>query len=77
MEVTPDEENTAEAAQAFKQIEKSHGVNIHHYHADNGLFDIFKFKAKVTTSNQNMSFCGVNANHQNVKAENRVKFGSL
>ena len=50
-----------------------HGVTIHHYHADNGLFDTFKFKAKVETSNQTISFCEVNAHHQNGKAENRVK----
>ena len=73
MEGTPDAEKTVEAAQVFDKIAKSHGVTIHHYHADNGLFDTFKFKAKVATSNQAMSFCGVNTHHQNGKAENRVK----
>ena len=73
MKGTPDAEKTVEAAQAFERREKSHGVNIHHYHADNVLFDTFTFKAKVATSNQTMSFCGVNAHYQNGKDENRVK----
>ena len=47
MEGTPDAEKIVEAAQAFEKIAKSHGVTIHYYHADNGLFDTFKFKAKV------------------------------
>ena len=73
MEGTSDAEKTVESVQAFERIVKSHGVNIHYYHADKGLFDTFKFKAKVATSNHTMSFCGVNAHHQNGKAENRVK----
>ena len=47
MEGTPDAEKIVEAAQAFEKIAKSHGVTIHYYHADKGLFDTFKFKAKV------------------------------
>ena len=65
MEGTPDVEKTVEADQAFERIAKSHEVTIHHYHTDNGLFDTFKFKAKVATSNQTMSFCGVKSHHQN------------
>ena len=51
MEGNPDAEKTVEAAQAFERIAKSYGVSIHHYHANNRLFDTFKFKAKVETSN--------------------------
>ena len=54
MEENPDAENTVEAAQAFERIEKSHRVTIHHYQSDNGLFDTFKFKAKLETRNQTM-----------------------
>ena len=56
MEGILDAEKIVEAAQAFELIAKSHGITIHHYHTDNGLFDTFKFKAKVATSNQTMSF---------------------
>ena len=73
MEGTPDTEKTVEADQSFERVSKSYGVTIHNYHAGNGLFDTFKFKAKVETSNQTMSFCWVNTHNQNGKAENRVK----
>ena len=66
-------ETTVEAALAFERITNSYGVHIQHYHCDNGLFDTKKFKAKVTMANQTISFCGVNAHHQNEKAENRIK----
>ena len=68
MEGTPDTEKTVEADQSFERISKSYGVTIHHYHAGNGLFDTFKFKSKLATRNQTMSFCGVNAHHKNSKA---------
>ena len=73
MEGTPDAAKRVEADQDFDRIAKSHGVTIHHYHADNRLFDTHKFKTKLAMSNQTMSFCGVNTNHQNRKAENQVK----
>ena len=73
MEGTPDAAKTVEAAQAFERIAKSHVFTICHYHTDKELFDTHKFKAKVGTSNQNMSFCGVNSHHKNGKAENQVR----
>ena len=73
MEGNPEAAKTVEAAQDFEQISKSHGVTIHHYHSNNGLFDTHKFKAKVATSNHTMSFCGVNSHHQNSNSEKRVK----
>ena len=73
MEKTPDAAKTVEAAQQFEQIAKSNGVTIKHYNANNGLFDTHKFKAKVAIINQTMSFCGVNAHHQNGKGDNWVK----
>ena len=51
----------------------AHGVRVTHYHADNGLFDTKAFKASVTKAQQTLSFCGVNAHHQNGKAEQRIK----
>ena len=73
MEGTTDASNTVEAAQAFEQIAKPYGVTINQYQANNVLFDTHKFKAKLVTRNQTMSFCGVNAHHHNGKAEKRVK----
>ena len=40
-------EATVEAKEAFERIAESHGVQIKHYHCDNGLFDTVVFKASV------------------------------
>ena len=66
-------DTTVEAKQAFERIASKYGVKVRHYHADNGLFDTKTFWSAVESANQTMSFCGVNAHHQNGKAENRVK----
>ena len=66
-------ESTTKAKQAFERLAKTHNVVIKHYHADNGLFDTRLFKDSVKLSNQTLSFCGVNAHHQNGKAERRIK----
>ena len=58
---------------AFEQILQSYGVSVKHYHADNGLFDTKVFKAAIAKASQTLTFCGVNAHHQNGKAENRIK----
>eukprot|EP00980_Cylindrotheca_fusiformis_P016832 scaffold5080_cov130-Cylindrotheca_fusiformis.AAC.1 len=64
---------TVEAKLAFERLLKSHGVYVQHYHADNGLFDTKLFKTAVQKGGQSLTFCGVNAHHQNGKAENRIK----
>ena len=68
-----DAESTVEAKLAFERVAASHGAMVHHYHADNGLFDTKLFKEAVRKSNQTLSFCGVNAHHQNGRAEARIK----
>jgi hypothetical protein len=68
-----DAASTVKAKLAFKRIANSHSVAIKHYHADNGLFDTKAFKKSVSEAGQTLSFCGVNAHHQNGKAENRIK----
>jgi hypothetical protein len=68
-----DAESTVEAKLAFKCLSSSHGVSILHYHSDDGLFDTKAFKNYINKAGQMLSFCGVNAHHQNGKAENRIK----
>jgi hypothetical protein len=68
-----DAESTIEANLAFKRVSSSHGVTIRHYHSDNGLFDMKAFKNSISKVGQTLSFCGVNAHHQNGKAENIIK----
>ena len=64
---------TVEAKLALERVCQSHGVQVLHYHADNGLFDKQVFKGSVEKANQTLSFCDVNAHHQNGKAENYIK----
>ena len=66
-------QSTVEAKRAFERLSASHGVDVKHYHADNGLFDTKVFKADIEDSQQTISFCGPNAHFQNGKAENRIK----
>jgi hypothetical protein len=62
-----------EAKIAFEQCALTHGVHIQHYHADNGRFAEKKFMQAILNSKQDLSFCGVNAHHQNSRAERRIR----
>ena len=66
-------EQTVEAKQAFERLAASHGVKVRHYHADNGIFADTMFKQAVQSAHQTMTFCGVNAHHQNGVAERMIK----
>ena len=68
-----DGEQTVEAKQAFERLAASHGVRVRHYHADNGIFADSMFRQAVQTAHQTMTFCGVNAHHQNGVAERMIK----
>lgn len=63
-------ESTVEAKMGF---EHDYGVKVAHYYADNGPFDTSALKAAITKAKQMLSLCGVNAHHQNGKAENWIK----
>ena len=63
---------TTAAKEAFERILSSYNVTAQHYHADNGLFDTAHFKNSIKLAGQTLSFCGVNAHHQNGKAERRI-----
>ena len=64
---------TVEAKEAFERFAARHHVKIKHYHCDNGIFAGTKFRASVLRANQTISFCGVNAHHQNGIAERRIQ----
>ena len=40
---------TVNAKMVFEHVLAKHGVIVHHYHCDNGLFDTKKFKQAVAT----------------------------
>ena len=64
---------TVEAKLAFEAYARDHGVNIEHYHADNGRFGDNLFLKSVQDNKQTISFCSVNAHHQNGRAEKRIR----
>ncbi len=66
-------EETVEAKRAFERYAKVHGVTIRHYHADNGIFIENEFVKAVEADKQTISYCAVNAHHQNGKAEKKIR----
>ena len=69
----PTAKTTVDAKLEFERVMAQHGVKVRHYHCDNGLFDTKDFKAAVSGAGQSISFCGVNAHHQNGIAERRIR----
>ena len=59
--------------QAFEAYSKKLGVDIQHYHCDNGRFRDNLFIRDVIDKGQSISQCGVNAHFQNGIAETRIK----
>jgi hypothetical protein len=64
---------TIEAKQAFERFAAQHGIRIQHYHCDNGQFANNNFKMVCEQSNQQLTFCGVNAHFQNRIAEKAIQ----
>jgi hypothetical protein len=64
---------TIEAKEAFERWQMSHVVKVKHYHADNGRFAENAFIQHIDKCNQTISFCGVNAQLQNGRAERRIR----
>lgn len=60
---------TVAANEAVEHLSASHNVHIRHYHCDTGLFDSKAFTSLILLEHQTLSFCSVNAHHQNGKAE--------
>ena len=58
-----DAASTVEAKLAFERLLATHAVIASHYHCGSGLFDTKLFCLNVSTTNQTMLFCGVNAHH--------------
>ena len=62
-------EATANACRKFEVSSSEMGVTVRHYHCDNGQFADNKFLAHCKTNRISVSYCGVNAHHQNGLAE--------
>jgi hypothetical protein len=66
-------QETVDAKRAFEHFAEQHGVRILHYHCDNGRFADNDFKSACASSNQRLTFCGVNAHFQNGIAEKAIR----
>lgn len=64
---------TLEAKRRFERFAKDVGVRIDHYHCDNGRFADKLFRTACAESNQQLTFCGVNAHFQNGIAEKAIR----
>ena len=56
---------------SFEIFSKSHGVQILHYHCNNGRFAENKFTQHCKDSKQRLTFCPVNQHNSNGRAEKR------
>jgi hypothetical protein len=66
-------DQTMAAKHAFELMAKGAGVQIKHYHEDNGRFADNAFLKDVELQGQTITFCGVRAHFQNGIAEKRIR----
>ncbi|KAL7464776.1 hypothetical protein ACHAXS_005110 [Conticribra weissflogii] len=66
-------ESTLEAKHSFEHFAATRGVEIKHYHADNGIFTDKLFSDDVKQSMQRLTLCAVGAHHQNGVVERAIK----
>ena len=64
---------TLESKRAFERYSNQRGIDIKHYHADNGRFADNLFRNDVGSKGQTISYCGVNAHWQNGIAEKKIR----
>ena len=65
-------QETVEAKRAFEIFAEQHGVQILHYHCDNGRFANNAIKQACESARQRLTFCGVNAHFQNGIAKKAI-----
>ena len=61
------------ACQSYLLFCKKHAVVCEHFHADNGIFEARKFRESIEATGHSITYCGVNAHHQNGHAEKRIR----
>ena len=73
MQASTGAEETIEAKQAFERFAAQHGVTIKHYRSDNGIFHARVFTDELKSCGQSITYCGVNAHHQNGVIERCIR----
>ncbi|KAL7466170.1 hypothetical protein ACHAXS_006459 [Conticribra weissflogii] len=66
-------ESAVEAKHNFEHFAATRSVQVDRYHGNNGVFRDFLFMDDVKKSMQRITFCGVNAHHQNGIVERTIK----
>ena len=66
-------DESVEAKQDFEAYVESHGVDIKNYHPENGIFRNELWMNHYKDIQQGLSFDGVNARHQNGRADRRIR----
>ena len=61
------------AKHKFERTVTKDGITIKEYHADNGVSQSKLFQASCDIQDQKITFCGVNAHHQNGIAERQIR----
>ena len=65
--------DTVEGKKVFKKYARDRGVQIRHYHADNGIFKSKVWVLDCQLSRQRITYAGVGAHHQNGVAERIIR----
>ena len=73
LQESTDAEETVKGKHVFERQCIEHNVHVQHYHCDNGIFRSKLFVDDCQQSGQSLSFCGVNAHHQNGIAERAIR----
>ena len=66
-------QETVEAKMIFEHFASDKGIKIQSYHCYNGVFRSNLWKEHCMNQGQGLSFAGVNAHHQNGRAEQRIQ----
>ena len=74
LQKSADIKETLESKRAFEMVASQHGVKIKSYHADNRIFRANGWTSDCANKSQTLTFAGVNAHHQNGRAERRIRF---
>ena len=73
LQVSATADETIEAKDAFECKVESMGFRVKHYHANNGVFAMIKWRASCYGRGQGLTFAGIDAHHQNGVAERRIR----
>ena len=65
--------DTLDSKLGYEREAAAYGAKIKSYHADNLRFNDNNFKGSCIKANQQITYCGVGAHHQNAVVESKIK----